>query len=229
MERSLASEVRKYSSHPINVGVHQPAINAYSGFRPDLLAASNDFLSMHAYSIYYSGTEHDDPLNSDVVPVACLVTEALGHKPVLFEEFGYASSEHGDVSLFKPMRRGAIHAKQYFADDVAGGCYYQQVLDKLAVCGAIGAFAWMFSDYDPKIWDKPPLDTHEHERFFGLTRFDGTVKPSGEAMRRFSKRIEANELPPRSVGPLELDPAAWYEDPRASFDRVFRQWKGRIG
>jgi hypothetical protein len=33
---------------------------------------------MYAYSIYYRLTELDDPLNSDVVPLACLVTEALG-------------------------------------------------------------------------------------------------------------------------------------------------------
>ena len=180
----------------------------------------NDFLSMHAYSIYYKGTEQDDPLNSDVVPVACLVTEALGHKPVLFEEFGYASSEHGDVSLFKPMRRGPIQGRQYFADDAAGGRYYQEVLHKLAACGAMGAFAWMFSDYDPAIWDKPPLDTHEHERFFGLTRFDGAVKPSGEAMRQFSERVAANDLPLRSIAPLELDPATWYADPSTNFDRL---------
>lgn len=225
---NLTSEVRKYSSRPVSAGMHLPTLNGYSGFRPDMLAPNNDFLSMHAYSIYYPLTELDDPLNSDVVPLACLITEALGGKRVLFEEFGYASSEKGDVSEHKVVRRGPVEARQYFADDASGGRYYAEVLEKLARCGALGAFGWMFSDYDPSLWDKPPYDTHEHERFFGLTRYDGSVKPSGEAMRRFAERVAAGDLPPRTVGPLELDPNVWYLDSSGNFDRQFKEWRGRI-
>ena len=91
-----------------------------------------------------------------------------------------------------------------------------------------GAGAWCFSDYDPCLWHKPPFDSHEHERFFGLTRYDGTVKPSGEAMRACAERAAAGDLPPRTVGPLELDPNAWYLDAAGHFDRLFREWRGRI-
>ena len=226
---TLAAEVRKYSALPVSAGMHLPTIAAdYNGFRPDLLAPHNDFLSMHAYSIYYALTQDDDPLNSDVVPLACLVTEALGGKPVLFEEFGYASSEKGDVSEYKVVRRGALESRQFFADDASGGRYYRDVLEKLARCGALGAGAWDFSDYDPCVWQKPPFDSHEHERFFGLTRYDGTVKPSGEAMRACAERAAAGDLPPRTVGPLALDPNVWYLDAAGNFDRLFREWRGRI-
>jgi endo-1,4-beta-mannosidase len=226
---TLAAEVRKYSALPVSAGMHLPTIAAdYNGFRPDLLAPHNDFLSMHAYSIYYALTQDDDPLNSDVVPLACLVTEALGGKPVLFEEFGYASSEKGDVSAYKVVRRGAFESRQFFADDASGGRYYRDVLEKLARCGALGAGAWDFSDYDPCVWHKPPFDSHEHERFFGLTRYDGTVKPSGEAMRACAERAAAGDLPPRTVGPLALDPNVWYLDAAGNFDRLFREWRGRI-
>src|SRR2546430_2644715 len=57
---TLASVVRKYSRRPISAGMHLPTITAYNGFRPDLLAPNNDFLSMHAYSIYFPQTELDD-------------------------------------------------------------------------------------------------------------------------------------------------------------------------
>src|SRR5262249_16354371 len=114
---TLATIVRKYSSRPISAGMHLPTLTSYNGFRPDLLAPNNDFLSMEGYRIYFPQTELDDPLNSDVVPLACLVTEALGGKRVLFEEFGYASSEKGDVSEHKVVRRGPREARQYFADD----------------------------------------------------------------------------------------------------------------
>ena len=225
---NLAAEVRKHSTRPISAGMHLPSVAGYNGFRPDLLAPNNDFLSMHAYSIYYRLTEESDPMNSDVVPLASLVTEGLGGKRVLFEEFGYASSEHGDVSEHKVVRRGPVEGRQYFADDEAGGRYYREVLEKLARCGSLGAFGWMFSDYVPALWSKPPYDSHEHERFFGLTRYDGTVKPSGAAMRDFAARVAAGALPPRTVGPLRLDPNVWYLDPEGDFDRLFQEYRGNI-
>lgn len=225
---TLAAEVRAYSALPVSAGMHLPTLAGYSGFRPDLLAPNNDFLSMHGYSIYFPQTELDDPLNSDVVPLACLATEALGGKRVLFEEFGYASSENGDVSEHKVVRRGPVEGNQYFAADEPGGRYYAEVLEKLARCGALGAFGWMFSDYAPSLWEKPPFDTHKHERFFGLTRADGTVKPSGMAMRAFAQRVASGDLPARTIGPLELDPNVWYLDPTINFDRLFREWRGRL-
>jgi len=87
----------------------------------------------------------------------------------------------------------------------------------------LGAFGWIFSDYDPILWDKPPFDTHKHERFFGLTRYDGTVKPSGAVMRAFSERIAAGNLLPRAITPLKLDPDEWYLDPSANFNRLFQE------
>jgi len=225
--KKLTAEVRKYSLLPVSAGMHLPTITSYNGFRPDLLAPDNTFLSMHAYSIYFPLTERSDPLNSNVVPLACLVTEGLGGKRVLLEEFGYASSERGDVSEHKTVRRGAGESHQFFADDASGARYYQEVLEKLARCGALGAFGWMFSDYDPVLWDKPPFDTHEHERFFGLTRYDGTVKPSGEVMRSFSERIAAGNVPPRTIAPLKLDPGEWYLAPADNFNDLFQKFQER--
>jgi hypothetical protein len=67
-----------------------------------------------------------------------------------------------------------------------------------------------------------------HERFFGLTRYDGTVKPSGEAMRDFAHIVATGELPQRTIAPLQLSPDEWYRDPQGNFDRLFQQWHGHI-
>ncbi|GLV53971.1 hypothetical protein KDH_08220 [Dictyobacter sp. S3.2.2.5] len=181
-----------------------------------------------AYSIYYSLTAQDDPLNSDVVPLANLITEALGGKSVLLEEFGYASSEKGDESKHITIERAGKLHWQYVASDADGGRYYREVLTKLARCGSLGAFGWMFSDYDPSLWEKLPFKLNVHERFFGLTRYNGTVKPSGEAMREFAHLVEAGELPQRSISPLQLGSDKWYRDPEGNFDQLFQQWRGRI-
>ncbi|WP_220192323.1 hypothetical protein [Ktedonospora formicarum] len=163
------------------------------------------------------------------MPLLALATEALGGKRVLFEEFGYASSEKGDISEFQTLyRNDGTLQNQYFADDEAGGRYYREVLEKLARCGALGAFGWMFCDYHPSLWNKPPFDTCVHERFFGLTRYDGTVKPSGEAMRAFAERVATGDLPKRDIAPLTLDADAWYQDSRESFALLFREKSGKI-
>lgn len=224
----MARAARRRSPRPVTTGVHLAALVSRCGFRPDQLAPSDDHLSMHAYSIYWPPTESSEPLCSDVVPLACLVTESLGKKPVVLEEFGYASSERGDVSEHRVVRRGPVTGRQYFADDASGGAYYREVLEKLARVGAAGAFAWMFSDYAPSVWTRPPFDSHEHERFFGITRHDGTLKPSGEALREFAARARRGELPPRVHAPLPLDPDDWYRDPGARFEALFRSMRGRI-
>jgi endo-1,4-beta-mannosidase len=223
-----AAEIRRHSSKPVSAGMHLPMLTSRNGFRPDLLAPHNDWLSMHAYSIYYAGVLPDDPLNTDVVPLASLATEALGGTGVLLEEFGYASSERGDWSGYIDVQRGSGPSPQFLADDAAGGRYYAAVLEKLAWCGALGAFAWCFSDYDAALWDSPPLDTHVHERWFGLTRADGSVKPSGHAIRAFRERLDAEGAPPRRIGPLSLDVERWYRAPGESFAELFNTWSGKL-
>ena len=81
----------------------------------------------------------------------------MGGKRVLLEEFGYADWTAWDISEHGSASRCGESESQYFADDAAGGRYYGEVLDKLARCGALGAFAWMFSDYDPCLWHRPPF------------------------------------------------------------------------
>lgn len=224
----LAAEVRKYSTRPVTAGMHLPTLTRYNGFRPDLLASRTDFLAMHAYSIYYAPVAADDPLNGDIVPLACLAAESLGGKPVLLEEFGYSSPAPGDGSGWRVVRQGTRERSIYFADDASGGRYYRDVLEKLARCGALGAFAWNFSDYSPGLWSKPPFDMLVHERFFGLTRHDGALKPSGAAMRAFARRVASGDVPTRAVGPLALDPDAWYGDPGDSFASLLEEWRGRL-
>ena len=67
-----------------------------------------------------------------------------------------------------------------------GPTYYAAVLERLHRLGCIGAFAWCFGDYAEALWDRPPCDLQKHERFFGLYRADGSLKPMGEVVRDFA-------------------------------------------
>lgn len=225
---TLAAVVRAHSDRPVTLGAHLPSLVRYTGFRPDHLAPHNDFLSMHAYSVYYRPTPEADPLDPDVIPAAALATAALGGKSVLLGEFGYASARpgaHAETVLAGPPGH---ERAQYLANDDDGGRFYTAVLERLARAGALGAFAWVFSDYAPETWDRPPLNTHIHERFFGLTRADGSVKPSGEAMRAFAARAAAGEPPSGAITPPRLDPEEWYRDPAANFRALLTRYRGLL-
>ncbi|MEZ4516553.1 MAG: hypothetical protein R3C44_06845 [Chloroflexota bacterium] len=64
--------------------------------------------------------------------------------------------------------------------------YIEAVLPRLVEVGATGAVIWCFADYVPELWDRPPCDEAKHERFFGLVRPDGSLKPHAEAIKRFA-------------------------------------------
>ncbi|MBI2849164.1 MAG: cellulase family glycosylhydrolase [Chloroflexi bacterium] len=191
-------EIKKIDPHhPVTIGLHGEDLEGDKHLYPSSVAAHNDFLSMHGYSIYVQWGKH--PLDSDVVPFLCRLAQRLGGKPVLCEEFGLWTVEDGIRSAFP---KGATEEQ--------GALYYREVLEKLHRIGVLGALAWCFSDYDQSLWNKPPLDTCVHERFFGLTRRDTSLKPAARVFREFAaRRLTVTTPPPFSP----LDSLPYYENP----------------
>lgn len=56
--------------------------------------------------------------------------------------------------------------------------------------GSIGVIAWKFSDYDSSFYKTPPFDESPQERYFGITRADGSLKPCGKVMVEFGKQLK---------------------------------------
>jgi endo-1,4-beta-mannosidase len=52
--------------------------------------------------------------------------------------------------------------------------------------GVTGTLLWCFADYAPGLHQRPPCDEAWHERFFGLVRPNGTLKPHADVVRRFA-------------------------------------------
>jgi endo-1,4-beta-mannosidase len=80
---------------------------------------------------------------------------------------------------------------------------------------------WCFADYASDLWDKPPCDQFLHERFFGLVRPDGTLKPHAEVIRRFAQtQPTVNPQPARTVT-LDITPDEFYEAPAHHTARLY--------
>jgi endo-1,4-beta-mannosidase len=173
-------------NHLALIGLHLASLDGDCGLRVDDIAAETDVSVMHGYPIYHWLARR--PLDPDFVPFTCALTAALAGRPVLYEEFGVNTHWPDGPSRWKDLRMwDGTTRKFYFASEDDAAEYYAAVLDRLHRVGAFGAFAWCFPDYHERLWDRPPCDFQEHERFFGLWRPDGSLKPMGKAVERFAK------------------------------------------
>lgn len=198
-------------NHLALIGVHTASIDSDVGLRVDDIAAETDVSVMHGYSIYHPFARH--ALDPNYVPFVCALTMALAGRPVLFEEFGINTHWPDGPSKWEPLTNwDGSTRKVFYASEADAATYYEGVLDRLLKVGAMGAFSWCFPDYDEKIWNRPPCDFQPFERFFGLWRPDGSLKPAGQAVKAFAERRPRVRSPEKTVT-LPVTPDAYYRDP----------------
>ncbi len=214
------------SDRPILIGLHDASLLADVGFRVDDVAAETDLSVMHGYSIYSPLAR--SPLDPDYVPFAAALATALAGRPILFEEFGANTRQPDGPSHWEDLRQpdGSV-CRAYFASEDEAAAYVAAVLPRLVRVGALGAYLWCFADYDRTRWHLPPCDFQVHERFFGLVRPDGTLKPAAEVVRRFARSMPTVREPERSVT-LPGTPDEYYADPAATMARLYETF-GTLG
>ncbi len=214
--RFVYTTLKENSSKPITFGIHQEDIHEDKNFHVQDVAAFNDFLCMHAYSVY---TDFTDPLDPYFVPFACALTKALGGKDVLLEEFGLPTTPGRTKRITSAT--GKHMTEHYLINERTAAEWLEQTLACLYEVGALGAFYWNFSDYDESLWNKPPFDRAVHERYFGLVRSDGSLKPTAFVIKNFKDIYP--KLRRRNV---ELRvPPDYYDNPRENLISLYFDFK----
>ena len=226
----LANTVRRAApGTPIQIGAHLPSLTSANNMRIDDLAAVADEDMMHAYPLYSDAARSF--LDPELVPFSCALTAGLAGKgrAPLMQEFGLCTAPRGvagytiaDDFLGQPR-------SQYLASEDEAAEYYAAVLERLAVTGCAGAYAWCYADYDQGLFDRAPFATAVRERTFGLVSSDGSEKPAVEVFRNFRTRRDAATL---VRGPISnvLDVSAdeYYRAPAEHFRRLYDAWLSRI-
>ena len=214
-------------THPVTCGLHVDSLDSNNGFRIDEVYAETDVAVMHTYPMYVPWSR--GPLDPDAVPFSCALTTALCGKPTLMEEFGGPTAQPGEESYVMRWVGYGRQQAQFMASesDLAG--YIDAVLPRLVDGGATGAMFWCFSDYVPGLWDRPPCDEARHERYFGLVRPDGSLKPHAEVVRRFAaSNPQVKDITEmgkaRSSLALDISPDEYYETPASHLVRIYRQY-----
>jgi endo-1,4-beta-mannosidase len=208
--------------HKVTCGLHVASLHHDNGLRIDHVYGETDVAVMHAYPMYASWARH--PLDPDVVPFTCALTTALSGKPTLMEEWGGCTALPGQESYVWEWTAYGKPRKQFMASEEDFTVYIEAVLPKLVEVGATGSMLWCFADYVEELWDKPPCSESRHERFFGLVRPDGSLKPHAEAIKRFAAtKPTVNPNPARRVQ-LDITPDDYYTDPTGHLVRLYQNY-----
>jgi endo-1,4-beta-mannosidase len=214
------------SVHPITCGLHVASLLYNNGLRLDQIFSKTDFAVMHFYPMYMLGLARS-PLDTDYVPFTCALTAALSGKPVLLEEFGGCTAPPGKDSFEWEWIGYGRETKQFMASEEALAEYYAQVLPKLVDVGVIGAFAWCFADYHSSLWDRPPFSESWHERYFGLVRSDGSLKPHAKVISEFAATNPIIK-PAKKVINLPYSNSEYYENTLEKILNLYQTWISEV-
>lgn len=213
--------------HPVTCGLHADSLVRDNGHRVHDVFGEVDWAVMHGYPMYAEGWS-EGPLDPDFVPFLCALTSALNNgKPTLMEEFGGCTAQPGQPShIMEWQGYGGQTMKQFMASEEDLAAYIEQVLPRLVEVGSTGAVLWCFADYHESLWDRPPCSGSQHERFFGLIRPDGSLKPHAHVLKRFAA-TNPTVKPATRVVDLDITPEEYYADPFTHAVRLYRAYMGR--
>jgi len=138
----------------------------------------------------------------------------MGGKPIIVEEFG-APTLSGDSE--KTIKDSQV----YLATEDEQAWYFKETLQKIHNAGSIGALVWCFADYHKSLWRKPPLDKKPHERFFGVTRSNGTLKPAARVLKEFaSKKLKVKAQSRK----LRVSKKTYYSKPLENIAKYYQRY-----
>ena len=209
-------------NHPVTIGLHGDGLHRDNGLRIDKVFTETDIAVMHSYPMYTPWSRK--PLDPDFVPFTCALTAALAGKPVLMEEFGGCTALPGEKTYnMKWTETNGREREQFMASEEDLAEFLSLTLPKLHDSGATGAMVWCFADYAYELWDRPPCQNQWHERFFGLVRPDGSLKPHAKVFQDFAKtRPQVKPIP--EYAKLTVNPDEFYSEPLPHLVRLYKQY-----
>lgn len=208
--------------HPVTIGLHGDGLHRDNGLRIDKVYAHTDVAVMHSYPMYTPWARK--PLDPDFVPFTCAVTAALSGKPVLMEEFGGCTAQPGEPShIMKWTETNGRQRDQFMAGEEDFAEFLSLTIPKLQDSGATGAMLWCYADYVPELWDLPPCQNAQHERWFGLVRPDGSLKPHAKVIQEFAKsKPQVKPIP--DYAKFAIDPEEYYKEPLGHLVDLYQKY-----
>ncbi len=174
--------------HLITIGTSGQEIG-FGPFRADVVAGQLDFACVHPYPIYQEDLYPDALLSMRMTLAAAFETAlaAGAGRPVMVHEYGASSAQ------FDPEVIAA----------------YDRLLSWSSLGrGAIGYFAWCWTDAEPGAYPRVPYVRQPHETQFGVTDHTGALRPRGHVLSDLAATVRGLDLDAyASDGPAAADAA----------------------
>jgi len=214
----MVTELKRWDeSIPVTLGFHQEDLEEDRRLGPQEAAQFCEILSVHAKPAH--STWADGPLDEKAPLFLGLLTQWLGGKGVVIEEFGIPTRPiQLALSEIDREELGRI----VLVSEEEAEIYSGKVLELLSAHGILGALYRCFSDYDPALWDKPPLDEDVPERFCGLFRWNGSPKAAAKVAFHSAQEKSSRPL---SWDWIDIDRREYYERPGEHLEHLYRNFR----
>jgi hypothetical protein len=161
-------------AHLVTIGTAEQEVG-WGPFRADVVGDQLDFACVHPYPIYRPDLYPDRLLGPRMTRAAAFETSlarCIG-RPVMVHEYGASSAQ------FDPER---------IAD-------YDRLLCWSALgVGAAGFLAWCWTDAEPAAYRRAPYVRQPHETQFGVTDWQGGLRPRGHVLGELAATVRALDL-----------------------------------
>jgi hypothetical protein len=120
------------------------------------------------------------------------------------------------------MRKGP-GAELLVSEDGAAE-FFSSVLARLREAGVMGAMVSFFSDFDPQLWEMPPLDGRLPMRHLGIYRRDRSPKDLQPTLRDLGS-LERRPFPEEPPSWIDMSPEEYEEDPKQHIRRLYGNYR----
>ena len=160
--------------HLVTIGTASQEVG-WGPFRADVVADQLDFACVHPYPIYSPELYPDGLLGARLTHAAAFETAlaAGAGRPVMVHEYGASAAQ------FDPERIAA-HDRLLAWSSLGRG--------------AIGFFAWCWTDAEPAAFGRAPYVRQAHETQFGVTEWNGTLRPRGRVLGELAATVRGLPL-----------------------------------
>jgi len=179
---------REDPGHLITIGTSGQEVG-WGPFRADVVSDHIDFGCVHPYPIYQEELYPDSLLSPRMTHAAAFETAlaAGAGRSVMVHEYGASSTQFDPESI---------------------AAYDRLLCWSSLGRGAIGYFAWCWTDAEPSAYGRVPYVRQPHETQFGVTDWEGSFRPRGRVLGELAGALRSLDLDAHAATGPAPEPAA---------------------
>jgi len=159
-----------------------------------------------------------DRLDPKLLAFSCALASELTGKPCLSASWNLSTLPPSPEPIHSPLPS----SNENLVSERTALEYTEEALPALVASGAIGTLVGNYADFDANLFGTPPFDVCVSERYRGLWRSDGTLKPHGRVIREFAETNPSIQFPPLRRAHVDVSLDTYYNDPLSHCRRIFQ-------